>query len=355
MSKSLDYLVFIGRFQPFHNGHLRVARAALARSEHLIMLCGSARQPRNTRNPWSVSEVETMIRDSLSEAVSPRVTVLPLMDVRYNDELWVRSVQEAVAQIVTAQAKPDAARPRIGLIGLSEDGESYYPKRFPQWTPITVEQDNGLRGTAVRDALFGMGDDLAESGVAYLESPSAKAALPEPVRKQLIDYCSSPAYAQISDEASFLAKYRSAWADSPYPPTFVTVDAVVIQSGHLLLVERKAQPGRGLWALPGGFINDDETLEHACLRELREETRLKVPAPVLKGSIRNQRVFDAPDRSQRGRTITHAFHIELEPNIVLPKVRGGDDARHAFWVPLAELNPEKLFEDHYFIIQAMLG
>jgi bifunctional NMN adenylyltransferase/nudix hydrolase len=121
------------------------------------------------------------------------------------------------------------------------------------------------------------------------------------------------------------------------------------------MIERKARPGKGLLALPGGFVGQDERLVEACLRELREETRLKVPAPVLKGSIRKQRVFDDPNRSSRGRTITHAFYIELEPSSKLPAVKGGDDARHAMWVPLSELRPDMLFEDHFFIIQEMTG
>ena len=85
------------------------------------------------------------------------------------------------------------------------------------------------------------------------------------------------------------------------------------------------------------------------------KTRLKIPAPVLKGSIRRQEVYDDPYRSARGRTITHAFYIELEPNASLPKVKGGDDARQARWVPLGEIDPRNLFEDHYFIIQDLLG
>ena len=145
------------------------------------------------------------------------------------------------------------------------------------------------------------------------------------------------------------------WAAAPYPPTFVTVDAVVVQSGHVLLVERRSNPGAGLYALPGGFVNQTETLLDACLRELREETRLKVPAPVLKGSIKNRRIFDAPYRSARGRTITEAFYIELEPASTLPKVRGSDDARHAFWQPLGQLDSLRMFEDHFFIIQALAG
>ena len=90
------------------------------------------------------------------------------------------------------------------------------------------------------------------------------------------------------------------------------------------------------------------------LRELREETKLKVPAPVLKGSIKASHVFDAPNRSQRGRTITHAFLIELPPG-PLPVVKGGDDARKAYWKPIGDLKCEEFFDDHYHMIQYMLG
>jgi len=168
-------------------------------------------------------------------------------------------------------------------------------------------------------------------------------------------YFATPEYDLVKSEQAFVKKYQQAWSAAPYPPTFVTVDAVVIQSGHVLMVERKARPGKGLMALPGGFVDHGEKLVDACLRELREETRLKVPEPVLKGSIKSQEVFDDPHRSARGRTITHAFYIELAPNKALPKVKGGDDAKKAMWVALADLDPTQIFEDHYFIIQEMIG
>ena len=107
--------------------------------------------------------------------------------------------------------------------------------------------------------------------------------------------------------------------------------------------------------MAGGFVDQQETLIEACIRELREETRLKVPEPVLYGSLKSQRVFDDPYRSARGRTITHAFMFELKPDAGLPKVKGGDDAKSAFWLPLAEVQPELLFEDHFHIIRAMTG
>jgi bifunctional NMN adenylyltransferase/nudix hydrolase len=164
------------------------------------------------------------------------------------------------------------------------------------------------------------------------------------------------AFAQLVREHEFIKGYKAQFASLPYPPTFVTVDAVVVHSGHILLVKRGAEPGKGLWALPGGFIGHDELLLDACIRELKEETRLKLPEPVLRGSIKGQRVFDRPDRSLRGRTITHAYYFEF-PSGELPPVKGGDDAAKARWVPLAEFYDMEgmVYEDHYGIATSFLG
>jgi bifunctional NMN adenylyltransferase/nudix hydrolase len=67
-------------------------------------------------------------------------------------------------------------------------------------------------------------------------------------------------------------------------------------------------------------------------------------------------VFDDPYRSARGRILSHTYRVELEPVASgLPRVKGGSDAKKAMWVPLSELRSEEFFEDHYFIIQAMVG
>jgi bifunctional NMN adenylyltransferase/nudix hydrolase len=89
-----------------------------------------------------------------------------------------------------------------------------------------------------------------------------------------------------------------------------------------------------------------------AIRELKEETKIKVPVPVLKGSIKESKTFDAPNRSTRGRTITQAFYIDLGFDEKLPKVKGSDDAEKAFWVPLNEVvaQRDKFFEDHFHII-----
>ncbi|MGI9055863.1 MAG: NUDIX domain-containing protein [Pyrinomonadaceae bacterium] len=95
------------------------------------------------------------------------------------------------------------------------------------------------------------------------------------------------------------------------------------------------------------------------MRELKEETNIKVPAQVLRGSIKDQKAFDYPERSQRGRTVTFAYYIELEPSLKdgLPRVKGGDDAAKAFWLPLSALGEmeDEFFEDHISIIRWFLG
>lgn len=353
MTHDYDFLVFIGRFQPFHLGHLATIHAGLARAGTVIVLLGSATQPRTTRNPWNEAEREQMLRACLSPEDNRRVIIAPLMDVLYNDEAWVRNVQVTVRAMTSAHPAQFRQPPVIGLIGNSRDDACCYSRWFPQWGCVTVANPDHISATPLREALLeNNGHDNA--GIAWLDGDASK-VLPAPVSQWLRHFCNTPDFDEIAAETAFIRHYRKAWDAAPYTPMFITVDALVVQSGHLLMIERKARPGKGLWALPGGFLDSHEGILDACLRELREETCLCVPTPVLKGAIRRQQVFDAPYRSARGRTVTHAFLIELEPARELPVVQGGDDARQAFWLPLADLDPRKLFEDHYHIIQYMLG
>ncbi|MCF7221612.1 bifunctional nicotinamide-nucleotide adenylyltransferase/Nudix hydroxylase [Marilutibacter chinensis] len=344
-----DYLVFIGRFEPFHNGHAAVARLALGRARKLILLVGSADTPRTIRNPWTVAEREVMVRAALADD-EQRLIVRPLRDHLYNEALWVAAVQRSVAEAIKADG--GAADAKVGLIGQDKDASSYYLQEFPQWPLVDVQHTATLSATELRRYLFEANQLDSHGGLMLI-----RANVPGPVFDMLEAFRkNSPAFTQLVAEHRFIDQYRAAWADAPYPPTFVTTDAVVVHSGHVLLVRRRAEPGKGLWALPGGFVHQDESILASCLRELREETRLKVPVPVLKGSIKGQHVFDHPERSQRGRTVTHAFHFDF-PAGDLPPVRGGDDADKARWYPVSEaleMGPQ-LYEDHLHILEFFLG
>ncbi|MCM2971379.1 bifunctional nicotinamide-nucleotide adenylyltransferase/Nudix hydroxylase [Larsenimonas suaedae] len=345
--KDFDCLVFIGRFQPPHRGHLEVIHQALAKAHQVIVLVGSAWQARSLRNPWTFDERSQMIRACFSDEDNARLELVPLLDALYNDDVWVRDVQQKVRELTRATSQK---LPNVALIGAQQSQSNYFLTLFPQWQSSSVMPVDGVTSEAIRAPLF----KSMESAMAFLDT-AADRTLEAPVANAIEAFLGTPAWQALHQEHQLLEAYQSAWRDAPYPPLFVTVNAVVVQSGHVLLVERRSAPGEGLYALPGGFVQNHERLEDACLRELRERVRLKVPLPVLKGSLRAQRLFDEPHRSWRGRTLAQAFYFALRPEQRLPDVRTGQSGHRATWLPLAELDPEQLFEDHFFIIQSFLG
>jgi bifunctional NMN adenylyltransferase/nudix hydrolase len=337
-SKPYGTLVLIGRFQPLHNAHLEIIKRCTALTDNLIIVVGSSHQPRTYKNPFTFEERRRMILSATS-GLSLNIYVEPNTDTIYNDQAWAVRVQGI-------QSKYRIIGRKDGIIGHKKDESSFYLDMFPQWEHINVEKIEPLSAVDIRDLYF-------KEAVNY---KFIQGVIPESTYNFLLDFAHSEDYRQIIREREFIANYKKQYASLPYPPIFSTADAVVIQSGHVLMIKRRSEPGRGLWALPGGFVNanTDKSVEDAAIRELREETGIKVPAPVLRGSIVRSRVFDAIDRSARGRTITHAFHIVL-PDGELPKVKGSDDAEKARWVPIAEVRSNECFEDHYEIIQHFLG
>lgn len=336
-----DLIVFIGRFQPFHNSHLEIMRRAYALTNNLLVVVGSSFQPPTYKNPFT--DAGALVSRAYEENLSREnrnLFIEPQRDI-YGDTKWCKQVQEKVFR-VSQEIEPFGGKLRVGIIGCNKDETTYYLNLFPQWELIEVPVLSDLSATKVRETYFSANPDME-----FLRE-----VLPTCIYKVMDVNKSSPWRSEIMKEMEANEKYKSAYASLPYPPIFVTVDAVVIQSGHILMVKRRAYPGKGLLALPGGFLNayTDPSIEDAMIRELREETKLKVPSPVLKGSIKNVKVFDAVNRSTRGRTITHAFNIVLSDG-ELPKVKGSSDAEKAFWMPLGELNSKDCFEDHYQIIE----
>ena len=128
-----------------------------------------------------------------------------------------------------------------------------------------------------------------------------------------------------------------------YPRPAVTADCVVITKEaepKVLLIQRGADPYKGCWAFPGGFMNMDETTEQCAIRELEEETGLKV------ATVQQIGAYSKVDRDPRGRTITVAYLAIIDKPA---QVTGQDDAAKADWFPLSAL-PELAF-DHTDILR----
>jgi 8-oxo-dGTP diphosphatase len=128
-----------------------------------------------------------------------------------------------------------------------------------------------------------------------------------------------------------------------YPRPAVTVDIIVITRGRrprVLLVRRKHDPFADWWAIPGGFVEMDETLEATARRELKEETGLSVHG------LEQLYTFGDPGRDPRGRTISVAYLADVEKDQV--NARAGDDAAEVGWFSL--LRPPALAFDHNEIL-----
>jgi len=119
-----------------------------------------------------------------------------------------------------------------------------------------------------------------------------------------------------------------------YPRPAVTADIIILKKSidqqFILLIERKHPPFEGMWALPGGFMEMDETLEAAALRELREETG------ITGVELKQFRTFSKVDRDPRHRTITTVF-IGFTDDTISPVA--GDDAANLQWFSTDKLPP----------------
>ena len=132
-----------------------------------------------------------------------------------------------------------------------------------------------------------------------------------------------------------------------YPPFAVTADTAVFTIRedrlHVLLIERGADLFQGRWALPGGFVDIDEDLHDAAVRELAEETGIAAEGLEQLGA------YGAPDRDPRMRVVAVAFWTMVSD---LEDPVGGDDAADAFLVPIEEAlsDPARLAFDHHQIL-----
>lgn len=348
MNPKIDYVVFMGRFAPFHLGHLSVIQRAFELADTVVLLIGSSHRARSYRNPFTFEERRDMILNTVTESgmllSGKRLAIEPLCDDPYNDTQWSidagRAVDTALNKLYGWSDMPS----KVGaLIGHKKDSTSYYLDMFQQWKLIDHPMDDRIDATRIRQLYF--------EGVS---SRFYEAAVPPYVFKWLQAFRDSPAFNDMVAEYEFVKRYKQQWSVAPYPVTFVTTDCVVVQSGHVLMVQRKSFPGRGLWALPGGFLEQDERIVDGAIRELIEETSIDVPEKVLRGNIVYQHTFDHPDRSSRGRTITTAVLINLPPG-KLPKVRGQDSEVSAVqWKLISSLKDDQTFEDHSAILKLML-
>lgn len=131
-----------------------------------------------------------------------------------------------------------------------------------------------------------------------------------------------------------------------YPRPAVTADVVAItkeEEPKVLLIQRGNEPYKGCWAFPGGFMEMDETTEECAIRELEEETGLKLDSMVQVGA------YSKVDRDPRGRTITIAYLAIVDGPL---SVIAQDDAAKAEWFSINAL-PALAFDHDEIMTDAL--
>lgn len=333
MTKKYDLAIYIGRFQPLHLGHLHVLEHCNRIANRTLVLVGSSYRPRTLKNPFTYLDRQEMIR-AAARSINAPVHTRPIRDFMYRDGKWVDYINSEVNRFV--RSHPDCIK--VALVGHFKDSSSWYLHAFPDLELVEVEDYSGISATPIRKTLLNTERHFSEWEREDLNSMSK--LLPNSTMDWLWKV-GHHALKEPREEQGFVQEYQKRYGVGP----FVTADSVVTCKGHVLMVVRGKMPGKGLMALPGGFLEKGETLQAAAIREACEETGINLSINHLV----NSHYFDAPDRSSRGRIITHAFHFDL-PHSSLPKVVGADDAAEACWVKISDISSDEMFEDHWDIL-----
>lgn len=329
--------VCAGRFLLPNAANLALVRAALARAPRALVFLRRSHMAPSPANPFDSAQRIAMLRAALKDDERLQADFVPLRE-HWDDQRLLRDMGAAtggehqVAWVVAGQAPVDAQDLPTGWT-LAQAGTGDGDAQAVAWLEQLYATDDPARGLA---ALAGA---LPPSALAFLR-----------------EWIATPGFATVRDDWRQIAHEKRQWSVVPYPVVLVTVDAVVHAGGHVLLIRRGRSPGRGLWALPGGFLEPREPVLHAAVRELVEETGLPLSMREMQQRLKGVRIFDHPERSQRGRIITHTFFFDLG-DMAPPPVQGADDAAAAQWVKVAQL-PEleaRLHDDHFHMLDTFLG
>lgn len=317
MTKSASLRLAVGRFHPLTDDHVRALEDWRGDGNLIVVVVG-AHMPRSSRYPFTAEEQVAMLQSVGFEAVAIEDALLPA---------------ERVEQL-TAIAENAPL--------LSFDA-GYGDELQGLWaSELTLADPEISQKTAVQRAAWLNGDTFTDVGGA--------------VRRVMDGALDADTQRVLAEEHAYIEAYRQSWSVAPYPPVHVTVDALIRKDDRVLLIKRGGLPGRGQWAFPGGFLDPHEAVFAAALRELREETGLSLSERQALQYLKGQRVFDQPERSARGRTISHVFYFDLS-GIDLPALEAGDDAAALKWTGLncALKMRAHMFEDHYLMLHHFLS
>lgn len=328
-----DVSVFIGRFQPFHKGHLHNILEALQHSKFLVVNVGSSHSSSNIKNPFSYEFRKKLITlDLLSAGIDlSRVAVEPLSDYFYQEELWQESLRCNVLKHVAYDQS-------IAIVGHEKDESSYYLKSFPEWGFIPVTNYKNYNATDFREAYY-CGNILDE----YMCSNNRLNGS----YQSLKDYMSKPNYYRLKQEYEIVNKHKELCYKDQVSHD---VALFIIHKGKILLSKRLFHPGLGLWSLPMGNIIGAESVEDSLYRNFNSNNVIIENNESFAYTKLPTVIFDYESRSLLGRVISHVgvFVIASDLHVVNNSSNWLDSRL------ITETMCDRMYSDNYQIISILL-
>ena len=324
--------VYIGRFQPIHNGHMAIIEKTIKmmkENDSFTIIIGSADQERTIRNPLTIEERKKTLEIS-TEGMPVKIDTIN--DSPYDYDEWIR-------QLAAKLFKDYSAFGNTTIVGM--EGVEEYVKRLKDITGrdacksiVFTEQDTN---TNIHSA------KIREMPEIFFNEQCT------PVYEYLKDIGFTDIIKNINKVADDYAKS----CNVKYNTCFMTVDNVVYTADKVLLIRRK---DNGKYAIPGGFAEPCQTMKQNALRELEEETGLTEKDVVFK---KEPILIDAPFRDPRSSKKVNLISMVYSWNCKNPdNVKAADDAADAMWVDFKEIENMKASEfhaDHKKIICKVLG
>lgn len=203
--------IFIGRFQPFHNGHYQICKHGLNISDKLIIIIGSMNSPRNIRNPFDYYERKKIISSYFTDKELEKIHFIGISDYMYNDNIWIKNVQKLINHVYMNEWElqfGDHKEIKTYLLGYKKDYTSNYLDYFPQWEFINLNEITInikhyiLSSTQIRNILFNSLSENKESIKQYVN---------EYTWTYLMIWTFTKEYNILKKEYDFIKNYKKQW------------------------------------------------------------------------------------------------------------------------------------------------
>lgn len=334
--------IITGNFQPFHKGHHELVAKALEHYDRVVVCILGSNRSLSSQRPFSTATIRDMVATTFMQFFD-RISIVDVPSHPYDSDRQQGAIMEAIFPAVDFDLQAALNEHRVCNVCHERDQDRIV-RFLPAKQLVTVHSNvfEWIESNTVRSYIFEQGERDIDLNVA------------------LTDEVLSVIKSNQGEVAQSLAEYNAVkvgkmkWVNSPYPPKFVTGDAIVEHRDHVLLITRDEEPGFGKRAIPGGHVNDESTLE-AAIRELREETGIDISNELLCQSYQGMHLFDAPNRDPRGHYVTAAHHFKVPYEVPEFKVKGRDDAAAAHWNAIVDLCTQDLFIDHADVLETVMG